>query len=585
MNKYQVQNNSIETLLNWIDSGEMGLPELQRPFVWRSVKVRDLIDSLYNGFPIGYIITWINPTVHLKNGQAAIGKQIIIDGQQRMTALKAAISGQEIVDNHFKKYRIKIAFNPFTESFATTTPAIEKDKRWIADIAQLFKPSYSAFTFITDFARKNDVAPEAVDPKIQKVLNLVHNDIGNIIISPQLDIDSVTEIFNRINSKGTVLSSADFIMSKLAADTKHGGNTLRKTVEYFSQLLVDPGLIRNLKDTDPEFVSSKFFQHIKWAANEYSNLYTPNFSDMFHVVLGTKFGRGKHSELIALVSGRDFKTQSYTEEAQKHTYELLEQGIWDFTNQSNFQRYMMILNNLGMIGSGTLTLNGKGTFNFGYMLFMVLDKQKLTQSELETIVKKWIIMSAITQRYSGSAETQSEADIKLFLNVSNQKAVAGKVFNQELVSSFWEVTLPEKLVTSSTSSGVWRVFQMSQVYRNGVIWLEKDHTVKSVITEQRNVHHIFPKAYLKSNGFKQAEFNQVANFTWLTQPRNLEISDRSPKKYLADAKVTEYASEENHADNAIPIELKNFESEDYIHFLELRRHLIANKIREYFESL
>ncbi|WP_238595675.1 GmrSD restriction endonuclease domain-containing protein [Loigolactobacillus backii] len=585
MKKYEVQNNSIGTLLSWIDSGEVGLPELQRPFVWSSVKVRDLIDSLYNGFPIGYIITWNNPNVRLKNGSIASGKKIIIDGQQRMTALKAAISGQKVVDKRFRKYRIRIAFNPFTEDFATTTAAIERDKQWIPDIAELFQSGYSDFKFISEFSMQNSVDPNQVASKIQKVEQLVQNDIGNIVLAAQLDIQAVTEIFNRINSKGTVLSSADFIMSKLAADSEHEGMILRKIVEYFSQLLVDPGLLTTLNETDPEFTASQYFQHIKWAAKEYSNLYTPNFGDIFHVILGSEFGRGKHADLIALVSGRDFKIQTYTEEARQLTYTRLKHGILTVTNQSNFQRYMMILQSLGMLTADTLSLNGKGVFNFGYTLFLVLKRVALSQSKVESIVRKWIIMAAITGRYSGSSETQSEADIKLFLATTEPEQAAAKIFAQELVSSFWQVTLPERLVTSATSSNVWRVYQMAQVYANDTIWLEKEHTVKSVITEQGNIHHIFPKAYLKKLGYKQAEFNQVANLTWLTQPRNIQISDRAPQDYLADSAVTEFTNKTNFAANDLPLELNQFVAKDYQRFLNLRRQLMAQRIQTYFYEL
>ncbi|WP_125605906.1 DUF262 domain-containing protein [Lapidilactobacillus bayanensis] len=583
--KYEVQNNSIGTLLSWIDSDEIELPELQRPFVWPSVKVRDLIDSLYNGFPVGYIIIWNNPQVQLKSGNNASGKKIIIDGQQRMTALKAAISGQEVMDQHFRQRRIKIAFNPFTEAFATTTAAIVRDKQWIPDIALLFRDDYSDFEFIPKFAEQNEVEPREIAPQIQKVSQLVTNDIGNIILSSQLNIQEVTEIFNRINSKGTVLSSADFIMSKLSADYDHEGNVMRKIVEYFTQLLVDPQLLNSIKQNDPEFARSNYFQHINWAAREHSDLYIPNFGDIFHVVLGTEFGRGKHADLIALVSGRDFKTKTYTEDAREATYTKLRTGILAFTNQSNFQRYMMILYSLGMLDANTLALNGTGVLNFGYMLYLVLGRQKMTESQLESIVKKWIVMAAITGRYSGSSETQSEIDIKLFLNSDDPQSVANRIFAQEMVSSFWQVTLPERLVTSATSSNVWRIFQMAQVHADAPIWLEKDHKISSVITEQGNVHHIFPKAYLKKHHFKQSEFNQVANLTWLTQPRNLQISEQAPKVYLADPKITEFMSAANFKANVLPEELCTFDATNYQQFLDLRRHLIAERIKAYFEGL
>ena len=127
--KYSLNQPLIETLVTWVKSGEIAIPEIQRPFVWSSKKVRDLMDSLYQGYPIGYIISWRNPNIKLKDGSLSEGKKILIDGQQRVTALTAAIIGQQVVNKDYKKIRIKIAFNPLEERFETLTPAIEKDRK------------------------------------------------------------------------------------------------------------------------------------------------------------------------------------------------------------------------------------------------------------------------------------------------------------------------------------------------------------------------------------------------------------------------------------------------------------------------
>ena len=109
MARYSVNNYTVETLLSNIKSGNIAIPEMQRPFVWDSSKVRDLVDSLYKGFPAGYIIVWQNPDVKLEDGTKSSGKKILIDGQQRITAMAAAIVGQEVLDDHYKWKRISIA--------------------------------------------------------------------------------------------------------------------------------------------------------------------------------------------------------------------------------------------------------------------------------------------------------------------------------------------------------------------------------------------------------------------------------------------------------------------------------------------
>lgn len=108
MARYSVNNYTVETLLSNIKSGNIAIPEMQRLFVWDSSKVRDLVDSLYKGFPVGYIIVWQNPDVKLKDGTKSSGKKVLIDGQQRITAMTAAIVGQEVLDDHYKWKRISM---------------------------------------------------------------------------------------------------------------------------------------------------------------------------------------------------------------------------------------------------------------------------------------------------------------------------------------------------------------------------------------------------------------------------------------------------------------------------------------------
>lgn len=590
--QYEAQNISIGTVLNWIENGEIGLPELQRPFVWPSVKVRDLVDSLYKGFPIGYIITWNNTKVKLKNGESAMGKKIIIDGQQRITALRAAFSGEPVLNKKLEKHRIKIAFNPWTEEFQTLSAPIAKDNHWIPDISVLFKLA-SSYSFVSQFISADDSkSPEEKDEaasSIEKLRSLIGNDLGDIVLSSDLPIEDVTEIFNRINSKGTSLNSADFVMSKLSADTEHDGEKIRKCIDYFSKLLVEPLMYEQFQKNDPDFVQTKYFEAIKWAKGERTDLYDPDFGDIFHVVLAFKFGRGKLTDLISLISGRNFKTKEYTEEAMVDSYQKLQDGVFQFVNQSNFQRYLMILQSLGMVSRQSLALNGTGALNFGYALYLLLknenNRNNLSNSEIEEIIKKWVIMSALTSRYSGSGETTMQDDINLFIN-NDPTQVVEKTIRQELPDTFWDVTLPDdRLSHSSTQANVWKIFVMSQVRNHDTAWLEKDHEIRDLLLEQGNIHHIFPKAYLKKHGFPQTQYNQIANYIWITQPRNLQISDRAPKDYLADPGVTEFGTDDSFAANAIPQSLKDDDYTDYQTFLSERRKLMANKIRAYFNEL
>lgn len=136
--RYSVTPHPIETILTWVKSGEIAIPEIQRPFVWDASKVRNLLDSLYQGYPVGYLITWRNPTVKLKDGTLSAGKRILIDGQQRVTALMAALLGREVLTKDYETVRIRIAFHPREERFEVSNPAIRKDVAWLPDIAEVF---------------------------------------------------------------------------------------------------------------------------------------------------------------------------------------------------------------------------------------------------------------------------------------------------------------------------------------------------------------------------------------------------------------------------------------------------------------
>ncbi|WP_271900729.1 MULTISPECIES: DUF262 domain-containing protein [Limosilactobacillus] len=583
---YHVDNVTIEEILGWIKQGKIGLPEMQRPFVWSTAKVRDLIDSLYNGYPIGYIVTWQNPAIGLKNDSSSNNKEIIIDGQQRLTALKAALSGEKVVSQQYITKRIKISFKPSTGEFNTLNSAIEKDPLWINDISDIFKSDFNSYSYVTDNAKKLGMAPEDLGATLQKLLAIRQSEIGDIKLGYNLSIGAVTDIFNRINSKGVSLSSADLAMSRLSADTIHGGNNLRKQIEYFVQLLNDPNLLENIVKFDSDFANTKEFNQIKWIASEVNPIYKPRYADILHLILATSFKRGKLSDMVSLISGRDFEARNYSEEGMKANYAKMQAGATLVFNKSNFQRYLMILRDMGMRNSGKLGLVGHGVFNFGYILFLYLHRStNLSQEKIVSYLKRWIIMSALTGRYSGSSETITESDLKMISRDANPINVLDDILDREMNDSFWNGTLPNMLRVQSTQASSWRIFQMSQIYGKDTAWLAKDTSTETVMLEEGNIHHIFPQAYLRKNGFSKGDINQIANYVWVTQPKNLEISDKAPKDYLSDENIIEFMSETNNRENAIPEEIVDYDFHNYSDFLNQRRHLMAKKMREFYENM
>lgn len=321
--KYEVKSSPVENVLGWVDAGEIAIPETQRPFVWDASKGRDLMDSLYQDFPVGYIITWRNPDTNLKEGTKSIGKKILIDGQQRITALTAALLGEQVITSDYKKKRIQIAFNPIEERFEVSNPAIQKDSVWISDISLFFQKGFQYFSFIQEYNQKNpDLDMNEIGSIFDRLIKMRYSSLGIIELSHELDIETVTEIFIRINSQGVVLSQADFAMSKIAVNEEYNGINIRKTIDYFCHLGTSPADYQAIEQNDSDFSQTDYFQKIKWIKNHTEALYKPTYSDLLRVSLTFKFSRGKLSNLVSLLSGRDFETREYKEEIVQITLDI-----------------------------------------------------------------------------------------------------------------------------------------------------------------------------------------------------------------------------------------------------------------------
>lgn len=599
-NKYEVNNSSVESILAWIKQGEIAIPEIQRPFVWDATKVRDLIDSLYKGYPVGYIITWKNPDVKLKDGTIAIGKKVLIDGQQRITALTAAIVGQEVIGSDYKKKRIKIAFNPLEDVFEVSNPAIQKNSQWIDDISTVFKNDFSVWSFIPQYCTKNNIdlsQSDTVGKAIDRLLQIKNSRLGIIELSHNLDIEVVTEIFIRINSKGVVLSQADFAMSKISSNEVYGGNIIRKTIDYFCHLAQNPVDFEAIKSNDADFVNHDSFNAIKWIAKENEELYVPSYTDLLRVAFTSKFYRGKLSDLVSLLSGRDFETREYKDEIAKESFELLYKGVLSFVNETNFKRYIMIVKSAGIVDASLI--RSQNVLNFGYILYLTLKDRGIEANKIENIVRRWIVLSILTGRYSSSPESAFDYDIKRFNESDDIEALVINVEEGELSDAFWNNILVTKLNTSVTSSPYFNMFLIAQISSGDKGFLSKNIDVRSLIEQRGDVHHIFPKKYLQSNGINnRAQYNQIANYVYMQSEINIKIKDKAPNVYFGELKKQcedkhlVYGCidsmddlKDNLAQNAIPIDIFDMDINSYQEFLNKRRLLMANKIKEYYRSL
>jgi len=596
ISKYSVNQNLIETVLAWVNSGEVAIPEIQRPFVWDSTKVRDLIDSLYNGYPIGYLISWNNPNIRLKDGKFADGKKILIDGQQRVVALSASLLGNKVVDKDYKKKKIIISFNPIVERFEVYNSAIAKDSEWISDIAPIINESVNVWEYVEQYLNNNEsISKSDLYKRIEKLKNITKKQVGFIELSHDLDIETVTEIFIRINSKGVVLGQADFAMSKIAVDKKYDGTNLRKCIDYFCHLAIYPEFYSQLIETDKEFVRTEYFNKLSWLKNENDDIYDPSYTGLLRVAFTSEFERGRLSDLVSLLSGRNFETRTYEEDIVESSFNSLKKGIMNFINESNFKKFIMIIKSAGFIGPELI--RSQNALNFAYILYLKLRKLNYKPGDIECYVRRWFVLSVLTGRYSGSPEARFDFDIKQ-ISKRDFGELLKNIEEGELSDAFWNNILIQSLDTSVASSPYFNVYLASQVKQNDKGFLSKEITVNNLILHKGDVHHVFPRDYLKKYGLKRGKYNQIANYVYMQSEINISIGNKSPDVYFkelerqCEVSQEKYGSicdlnelKENLKMNCIPEDIFNMNIDQYEDFLIKRRKLISEKLRNYYYSL
>jgi hypothetical protein len=598
--RYSVTPHPIDTLLTWVKSGEIAIPEIQRPFVWEATKVRNLLDSLYQGFPVGYLIAWRNPTVKLKDGTTSAGKRILIDGQQRVTALMAALLGMEVLTKDYASVRIRIAFNPLAAddepSFEVSNPAISKNSLWIADVSKLFQSDADLFDQTDTYVERNpEIDRNLVGKSLQRLLKIVNNSVGLIELAEDLDIETVTEIFIRVNSAGAELSQADFAMSKIAVNETYGGNTLRKAIEYFCHLAISPDFYSQIEKNDPEFSKSEFLAKMAWLKDVNDDLYDPTYTDMLRVAFTSEFGRGKLQDLVALLSGRNFATKQYEESIAEESFAKLKQGVLAFMSKTHFDRITMILRSAGFVTSDLI--RSRNAINFAYILYLRGRRENLPADDIESLVRRWFAMSILTGRYSGSPETAFDVDIRQ-IDSQGLMPYAKAVIENELPSTFWTGMLPQLMDTSSAMSPYFIAYQAAQARLGDRGFLSAGITVRDLLLNRGDKHHVFPRKHLQRGGASRSSYNQIANFVMAQSEINIAIGDKAPEVYFAELReqvsggsrcyggITDAAElKANLVMNSLPTSLLEGKPMDYDTFLLERRRLMAEKIRQWIDVL
>jgi hypothetical protein len=571
----------LEGLLNYIEQGDLGLPELQRPFVWSPTKVRDLLDSMYRGFPIGHLLFWENPGTKGTKFIGVEGKQqtapqlLIVDGQQRLTSLYAVFTGAEVLDDTFQKARLEIAFRPRDSKFEVTDAAIKKDPEFVENITDILtKPA--AFTVVADFLKeletKKTITEEdrkAIAYNLGRLFELKAYPLSALQIDSSADEEAVADIFVRTNSAGTKLNQADFILTLLSVFWEDG----RKALERFSQASRLP----------PSGGGSSPFNY----------LIRPEPSQLLRVAIAVGFNRGRLRSVYQILRGKDPESDTFSPALRDKQYARLREAQEKVLDLNYWHDFLSVIQSAGfrseeMISSENALLYSYAFYIIGRTKFSVALKT------LQRLIARWFFATALTGRYTGSSETAVEEDLNRIKNLTTGNDFINDlktIIDATLTNDFWTITLPTQLDTSSANSPSVFAYIASQACLGAqVLFSDKkigdvlDPSIKpkKKLVEQ---HHLFPRGWLEKNGItSRAMINQAANFALLEWPDNMAISDDPPGKYVPEMKkrLESQMWDKMCYLHALPV---NWEELSYQEFLGARRELMARQIRAGFQVL
>ena len=510
-------------------------------------------------------------------------KEVIIDGQQRLTSLYAVMKGKKVINSKYDEKPIVISYRPLKNKFEVGYSATKKDPEWIYNISELYT-STNSYKFIGDFiqrltdyrASKGEVLTDSeqgvIAERINAVVNLKSHTLPVFDIKSNAEEEDVSEIFVRVNSGGVSLKQNDFILMLLSLYWDDG----RREIEKFSK-----------ESTCPT----------KGKTTSYNQITTVSAQDVIRVVMAYAFDRARLKYGYKLLRGADFDRRGAVDvELRVQRFETLKAKLPDVLNVHSWHEFLKAIMNAGYL-SGDLILSGNAIF-YSYALYLIA-KHRFNASYNENmhLSSLWFFYASLISLYTGSFESTVENhlnSIKELTNVDEYKEFILSRVNERLTNDYFDITLvgSEGLAVSGRGNNAWNAYVASLNILNAGILFSKSNLFVSKLFEtgtdgkrkSLEKHHLFPKAYLKSMGYSDAKINQMANYAYIDWKDNMDILDDAPSVYYpiicsgkSDEEIRRMESE-----NALPHGWENMAYED---FLEARRKLMAAKIKAAFEQL
>lgn len=571
---------TLGSLINYIELGEIGLPDIQRPFVWKNAKVRDLFDSMYRGYPVGYLLLWQNA---LDGAQKAIGtdhkqmppKLLIVDGQQRLTSLYAVIKGISVIRENYASERIEIAFNPLLGTFAVADAAIRKDRSFIPNISRIWSKDADLFSLLDEYLSGLRKSRE-VSAQEEKLIKNAFTRLNGMLSYPftalelaaAVDEEQVAEVFVRVNSKGKTLKQADFILTLMSVFWDEG----RAQLERFC---------RSAREVP------------KGKPSAFNYFFEPDPDQLLRISVGLAFRRANLKHVYSILRGKDLETGDFSEERRDQQFELLKQMQDRTLSLTYWHDFLKAIRRSGHCSKQTIS--SESAVIFAYVLYLLgRTEHKVEEHTLRRVIARWFFMSTLSARYSSSPESKMEYDLARLRPVRTAGQFVGlldRLCDETLTHDYWEITLPGELAVSSARNPAFNSYCASLVLLEArVLYSEqyvKDLLEPALLSNKSAIerHHLFPKSYLKKQGVSDVrETNQVANYALVEWGDNINISDKPPPEYVPELEKRFSSAElkRMYYWHALP---ENWQEMDYPAFLVKRRELIARVIADGFETL
>lgn len=571
-------NYTVGSLIEYIEIGDIGLPDIQRPFVWKNAKVRDLFDSMYRGYPVGYLLFWKNA---FTDGLKQIGEEekqktpnlLVVDGQQRLTSLYAVIQGIPVLKKNYSKDHIQVAFNPLLEKFEVSDAAIRKDASYLDNISQVWNEGL--FNVVGEYLERLSASREVsieekqqVETAITRLHELKSFPFTALELSANVDEEQVAEVFVRINSKGTPLNQADFILTLMSVFWDEG----RKELEQFCR-----------KARKPSTGEASPFNHYM----------KPDPDELLRVSVGLGFKRARLRNVYSILRGKDLETKQFSEERRDEQFEVLKAAQARTTNLTYWHDFFLAIRQAGYLGGREIT--SANNLIFAYILYLMgRTEYDVEEHVLRRVIARYFFMSTLTGRYTGSPESDMEFDLARFRGVEDPDEfvnILDGICDNTLTGDFWSITLPGELATSASWSPTLYAYYaaLSLLDATALFSRQKvdDLLEPSVHSNKKAAerHHLFPKGYLKSLGVTETrDINQIANYALMEWHDNIMVADQSPSEYVPALRERFDGDElrQMYYWHALP---DGWEEMEYETFLVKRRELMASVIADAFDKL